>query len=149
MPPIHLKGSLLLDLNPLHPSERVPTIGPQCPQSSKRFQFDLLLTWRHWPPIMRGLLLTWRHWPPIMRDLSDGLRALRFKISPNISKSVISSKLGCLKNQENIFSKNKRPQLHPGFTWEFTLRELLHFYRDLKNGVDPIFAIFVTFYHIT
>ena len=59
MPLIHLKGSLLLDLNLLYSSEKVPSIGPQCLQFRKRFQLDLLLTWRHWPPIMRGLLLTY------------------------------------------------------------------------------------------
>ena len=40
MPLIYLKGSLLLDLNAPDPSERVPIIGPQCLQVSKRFQLQ-------------------------------------------------------------------------------------------------------------
>ena len=102
-----LNGSLLLDLNPLHLSERVPTIGPQSPPSIWKGPYywtsipsihlkrsllldlnasnpskgpNLIFCWLggiglqlcgvfcwlilSWPPIMWGLLLTWRHWPP-------------------------------------------------------------------------------------
>ena len=42
-----------------------------------------------------------------------------------------------LKIQKFIFSKNKKTQRGPRLYLEFTLRELIHFYRDLKNGVTP------------
>ena len=48
-----------LNLNAPNPSERVPTIGPQCPWSIwKGPNFNLMLNQGHWPPIMWGLF--WR-----------------------------------------------------------------------------------------
>ena len=74
MPLIHLKGSLLLDLNAPDPSERVPTIGPQCLQSIWKGPYY----WTSMPLIQPFWWLedAWGHWPPIMRDPSGGLRAL-------------------------------------------------------------------------
>ena len=53
------------------------------------------------------------------------------------------------KSQEILFFRNKSPcgSVPQKVTFsELTLRELIHFYRDLKNGGTPIFVILVTFF---
>ena len=48
-------------------------------------------------------------------------------------------------SRNDYFSEIKAPAggYHREFTFsEFTSRELIHFYRDLKNGVSPIFGFF-------
>ena len=56
------------------------------------------------------------------------------------------------KSQDMLFSRNKSPcgSVPQKVTFsELTLRELIHFYRDLKMGFTTFFRFLVTFYQAT